>query len=66
MKISNTSLLTLTGIVGGTLSQVLSSGLSIPSSKEEWRGLLVAIILAIIGCLAKGTEGSDKIKKGVK
>ena len=62
MKVSNTYLLTLSGLVGGTVCQALSSGINIPISKEEWRGLFTALFIALIGYLAEGTKGS--VKKG--
>lgn len=57
-----TDLLTVLGAVGGLLQYTSTNTTIIPQDKQGWTGLLVAVVVAAAGYLAKGDEKNEQPK----
>ncbi len=60
---TNTSILSLLGLAGGTMYQLNTVGVKFPSNRQEWGSFIFSVIVAIIGILAQGAKGTEERKR---
>lgn len=57
---NSTNVLSVLGTVAGLTQYSASIGIQLPSSKQDWLNFALAVLLAIIGILAKGVSSNEK------